>query len=154
MLVDIISKNGTMLLNVLQKPDGSIDAETRFILEELAKWFPVCGEAVYGTRPWRVFGEGDTRVTIDGFREEKTQWNASDFRFTKKGNTLYAFLMQTPENRVAVIKSLTEAEQVRKVKLLGAGNVEFSQNFGVLTVKLPENMPTAYTNCLAITLAE
>lgn len=85
MLVDIISKNGTMLLNVLQKPDGSIDDEARFILEELAKWFPVCGEAVYGTRPWRVFGEGDTRVVIDGFREDKTEWNASDYRFTKKG---------------------------------------------------------------------
>lgn len=152
MLVDIISKNGTMLLNVLQRPDGTIDDEARYILEELADWFAVCSEAVYGTRPWRCFGEGDTRVTIQGFTEDKTMWNASDYRFTKKENTLYAFLMKTPENRVAVLKSLTEAEQVKSVRMLGVGPVEYAQNFGVLTVKLPERMPTEYTNCLAIEL--
>lgn len=154
MLVDIISKNGTMLLNVLQRPDGSIDEEARFILEEMAHWYSLCGEAVYGTRPWRVFGEGDTRVRIEGFCEDKTEWNSSDFRFTKKGNTLYAFLMQAPETRVAVLKSLTPGETVKSVRLLGTGTVEFAQNFGVLTVKLPEKLPTVYTNCLAIELAE
>lgn len=154
MLVDIISKNGTMLLNVLQRPDGSIDEEARFILEEMAHWYSLCGEAVYGTRPWRVFGEGDTRVRIEGFCEDKTEWNSSDFRFTKKGNTLYAFLMQAPETRVAVLKSLTPGETVKSVRLLGTGAVEFAQNFGVLTVKLPEKLPTVYTNCLAIELAE
>lgn len=154
MLVDIISKNGTMLLNVLQRPDGSIDEEARFILEEMADWYSLCGEAVYGTRPWRVFGEGDTRVRIDGFCEDKTEWNSSDFRFTKKGSTLYAFLMQAPETRVAVLKSLTPGETVKSVRLLGTGAVEFAQHFGVLTVKLPEKLPTVYTNCLAIELAE
>ena len=84
MLIDIVSKNGTMLLNVLQRPDGTIDDEARYILEELATWFPICGEAIYGTRPWRVFGEGDTRVTIDGFTENKTEWNSSDYRFTPR----------------------------------------------------------------------
>ena len=152
MLVDIISKNGVMLLNVLQKPDGSNDEEARFILEEMAAWISVCGEAVYGTRPWRVFGEGDTRVQIDGFREDKTEWNSSDFRFTRKGGTLYAFLMKTPENGVAVVKSLTPQDRVCSVRLLGAGNVEYSQSFGVLAVRLPRKLPTAYTNCLAIEL--
>lgn len=152
MLVDIISKNGTMLLNVLQRPDGSIDDEARFILEELAGWFAVCSEGVYGTRPWRSFGEGDTKVLIEGFREDKTQWNASDFRFTKKGNTLYAFLMKAPENRVCVLKSLTEREKVKSVRLLGGKEVSFAQNFGVLTVSLPQVLPTVYTNCLAIEL--
>lgn len=154
MLVDIISKNGTMLLNVLQRPDGSIDREARFILEELAGWFSVCSEAVYGTRPWRVFGEGDTRVTIDGFKEEKTEWNSSDFRFTKKGKVLYAFVMKVPDNRAVVIKSLTQREKVKSVRLLGTGEVPYAQNFGVLTVKLPEQLPTPYTNCLAIELEE
>lgn len=152
MLVDIISKNGTMLLNVLQRPDGSIDDEARYILEELAGWFSVCSEGVYGTRPWRVFGEGDTRVVIDGFREDKTEWNSSDFRFTQKGNILYAFLLKAPQNGVAVIKSLTEQEKVRSVRLLGTGDVEFAQDFGVLAVKLPGKLPTQYTNCLAIEL--
>lgn len=153
MLVDIISKNGVMLLNILQRPDGAIDEEARFVLEELAKWFAVCAEGVYGTRPFRVFGEGDTRVVIDGFREERAEWNSSDFRFTRKDDTVYAFMMQAPDNRAAVIKSLCPEEKVESVRLLGAGEVEFVQRFGVLTVKLPEKLPTEYTNCLALKLA-
>ena len=154
MLVDIISKNGTMLLNVLQRPDGSIDDEAVWILEELAKWFAVCSEGVYGTRPWRISSEGDTRTVIRGFTEEAADWTSSDYRFTKKGNTLYAFMMRAPENRTAVVKSLLPEERVVSVRLLGEGSVPFAQNFGTLTVKLPEKMPTEYTNCLAIELAE
>ena len=153
MLIDIVSKNGTMLLNVLQRPDGTIDDEARYILEELATWFPICGEAIYGTRPWHVFGEGDTRVTIDGFTENKTEWNSSDYRFTQKDGALYAFLMKAPESGVAVLKSLAPSEKVASVELLGAGPVEFVQSFGVLTVQLPEQLPTQYTNCLKIQFA-
>jgi alpha-L-fucosidase len=150
MLIDIISKNGIMLLNILQRPDGSIDEETRDLLEELASWFPLCDEGVYGTRPWRTYGEGASGVLIDGFKEEAVNWSSSDVRFTCKGNTVYAFLMRAPENRVAVIKSFTPQETVKSVRLLGAGPVEFAQNFGVLTVQLPDTLPTKYTNCLAI----
>lgn len=149
MLVDIISKNGTMLLNILQRPDGSVDHEAEFILEELAKWFTVCGEAVHGTRPYDHAMEGDTRVTIRGFTEEKTVWNPSDYRFVTKGDTVYAYLMAVSPTRVAVIKTLGE-KPVKNVRLLGAGSVPFSQSFGILTVKLPETLPTEYTNCLAI----
>lgn len=152
MLIDIVSKNGTMLLNILQRPDGTIDEETRFLLDELAGWFPLCGEGIYATRPWRTYGEGATGVLIDGFREEAVEWTSSDVRFTCKGNTVYAFLMRAPENRVAVIKSFTPQETIKSVRLLGAGPVEFAQNFGALTVRLPETLPTQYTNCLAIEL--
>lgn len=152
MLIDIISKNGTMLLNVLQKPDGSIDDEAVYILEELASWFAVCGEGVYNTRPWRQNGEGDTQALIEGFREVKTVWNSSDYRFTKKGNTLYAFILNPSKERVAVLKSLTEDDKVKSVRLLGGDKLPFTQFCGILTVKLPENLPTKYTNCLAIEL--
>ncbi len=152
MLVDIISKNGTMLLNILQRPDGSLDDEALYILQELAAWFPVCGEAVYGTRPWRVSSEGDSKVVIQGFTEEAVNWTSSDYRFTCKGNTVYAFMLHAPQNRVAVVKSLKPAEKVRTVRLLGVGEVPFTQFSGVLTVRLPERLPTAYTNCLAIEL--
>jgi alpha-L-fucosidase len=153
MLIDIVAKNGCMLLNILQKPDGSIDAESRYLLEELAGWFPVCGEAIHGTRPWRQYGEGDSRVVIEGFKEEKATWNNSDFRFTTRGQTLYAFMLKAPENRIAVLKSLGETDRVLSVRLLGAGECEFRQAFGVLTVKLPSALPTSYTNALAIQLA-
>jgi alpha-L-fucosidase len=154
MLIDIVAKNGCMLLNILQKPDGTIDDESHYLLEQLADWFAVCGEAIHGTRPWRQNGEGDTRVAIQGFKEEKAAWNSSDFRFTRKGNTLYAFMLDAPENRLAVLKSLTEQDKVASVKVLGAGECPFSQAYGVLTVKLPDVLPTSYTNVLAIQLAE
>jgi alpha-L-fucosidase len=153
MLIDIAAKNGCMLLNILQKPDGSIDAESRYLLEELAGWFALCGEAIHGTRPWRQHGEGDSRVLIEGFKEEKVAWNSSDFRFTTRGKTLYAFMLRAPENRIAVLKSLSEQDQVLSVKLLGGGECEFNQAFGVLTAKLPGALPTTYTNVLAIRLA-
>lgn len=150
MLIDIISKNGTMLLNILQRPDGSIDDETVYILEELASWFRVCSEGVYGTRPWRVYGEGDTKVLIEGFKEVETQWNSSDFRFTTKGKNLYAFMLKASEKRVAVIKSLGEQDKAVSVRLLGGEKLPFTQSYGILTVKLPQQLPTKYTNCLAI----
>lgn len=152
MLIDIASKNGTMLLNILQKPDGSIDEWAVYILEEIAKWYAVCAEGIYGTRPWRVFGEGDAKVIIDGYRESQVNWNSSDYRFTSKGDNVYAFMMHTPESRIAIIKSFTEADKVKEVSLLGGDKLPFQQSFGVLTVKLPEKMPTEYTNCLKITL--
>lgn len=152
MLIDIVSKNGCMLLNILQRPDGTIDDEARWILEELARWFSVAGEAIHGTRPWRAFGEGESGVDLDGFAEKPVEWSSSDVRFTTAGKSLYAFLMRTPENGVAVIKSLAETDLVKAVRLLGAGDCKFSQAYGVLTVKLPENLPTAHTNVLALEL--
>ena len=152
MLVDIISKNGTMLLNILQRPDGTIDEWERWTLEEIGSWFDAASEGVYGTRPWRVFGEGESRVVIDGFRESQVPWTASDYRFTAKDNNVYAFLMHAPEDRRAVIRSFGESDKVTAVSLLGCGEVPFVQNWGALTVKLPDELPTKYTNCLKITL--
>lgn len=149
MLIDIISKNGCMLLNVLQRPDGTIDEDAEYILAELAKWFKVCSEAVYGTRPWRVFGEGDTRVTIDGFREEKTAWARSDFRFVQKDGAVYAFMMGIKPGETAVLRSFAN-DDVHSVELLGVGQVPFHKEFGVLSVQLPEKLPTNYTNVLKI----
>ena len=152
MLIDIVSKNGTMLLNILQLPDGSIDGETLFILEELAGWFAVCEKGIHKTRPWKTFGEGESKALIEGFREVKTDWNSSDYRFTSRDNKLYAFMMGAVPDMSAVIKSIGEGEKVKAVTLLGHGDIPFSQPFGVLTVKLPPVLPTKYTNCIEITL--
>jgi len=141
-----------MLLNVLQRPDGTIDEETVYILDELGSWFKVCGEAIYGTRPWCNFGEGESRVLIKEFSEEKLDWSSSDFRFTTKGKHIYAFMMKAPEKRVAVIRSLTEQDKVASIRLLGGEKLPFTQSFGMLIVKLPQQLPTPYTNCIAIEL--
>lgn len=152
MLVDIIAKNGTLLLNIPQRPDGTIDDEARYLLEQLGAWFSVCAEGVYHTRPWKRAVEGSSRVLIDGFREERTAWNETDIRFTCKDHTVYAFLMGTPRDHAAVLRSFHEGEHVRNVRLLGAGNVAFSHAFGVLTVQLPDRLPADFVNCLAVEL--
>ena len=149
MLIDIISKNGCMLLNVLQRPDGTIDEDAEFILEELAGWFAVNAEAVYNTRPWRVFGEGETRVKIEGFREDKTDWTRGDFRFTQKDGAVYAFMMGLKPGETAVLRSFA-GQEIHSVQLLGAGELPFHSEYGVLSVPLPEKMPSKYTGVLKI----
>ena len=149
MLVDIISKNGVMLLNILQRPDGTIDEEAALILQKLSEWFAVCGEAVYGTRPWRVFGEGDTLVKIEGFCEDKTNWTRNDFRFVQKGGSTYAFMMGIRGGETAVLRSFA-GQDVCSVELLGYGPVPFHKEFGVLTVSLPDSLPAICANVLKI----
>ena len=149
MLVDIISKNGVMLLNVLQRPDGTIDDEADFILRKLGEWFAVCGEAVYDTRPWRVFSEGDTFVQIEGFREDKTNWTRNDFRFVQKDGAVYAFLMGGVGGDVVTLRSFRDQE-IHSVELLGYGPVPFKKEFGVLLVSLPDQLPVFCANALKI----
>lgn len=149
MLVDIISKNGVMLLNILQRPDGTIDDEADFILQKIGEWFSVCGEAVYGTRPWRVFGEGDTFVKIEGFTEDKTNWNRNDFRFVQKDGAVYAFMMGARGGDTVVLRSFVDTP-VQQVELLGYGPVPFRQEFGLLVISLPENLPALCANALKI----
>lgn len=150
MLVDIISKNGVMLLNILQRPDGTIDEYADYILNKIGEWFAVCSEAVYCTRPWRVFGEGDTFVKIEGFREDKTDWNATDFRFVQKDGAVYAFMMGAKDgDRVVTLKSFAD-DEVSSVELLGYGAVPFTKENGVLTVDLPEKLPAFCANALKI----
>ena len=149
MLVDIISKNGCMLLNILQRPDGTIDDDAEFILDQIGRWFAVNSEAVYGTRPWRVFGEGETRVKIEGFTENKTDWNRSDFRFVQKDGAVYAFMMNAAGGDTAVLRSFAD-QPVRSVELLGAGPVPFVREMGVLLVRLPDRLPSLCANVLKI----
>ena len=146
MLVDIISKNGVMLLNVLQRPDGTIDEYADYILSGIGDWFAVCGEAVYGTRPWDTFGEGDTRVKIEGFREDKTDWTRNDFRFVQKDGAVYAFMMGARGGDTVTLRSFAD-RQVSSVELLGAGPVRFEQACGILVVPLPDKLPV---RCAAV----
>nr|WP_238356582.1 alpha-L-fucosidase [Kribbella italica] len=150
LLIDIVAKNGNLLLNVPQRPDGTIDVECSTLLEEVGRWLAMCGEGIYGTRPFRVMGEGPAAVRIDGFTEEAVQWTSADFRFTRKGSTLYAFQLRWPEDGRAVIRTLTPADKVRSVRLLGHGEVEFEQAYGVLVARLPDRAEAEPVSCLAL----
>ena len=98
MLVDIVSKNGNLLLNVVLRPDGSLDPEVETMLQQLADWTAVNGEAIYGTRPWLVFGEGAVKAKGGAFKENFT-YSAKDIRFTTKGKTLYAIALGWPDEK-------------------------------------------------------
>ncbi|MBA2813286.1 alpha-L-fucosidase [Streptomyces sp. KM273126] len=152
LLVDIVAKNGSLLLNVPQLPDGSIDDECRHLLKELAVWMDVCGEAVHGTRPFQDGAEGPSAVVVDGFREERVAWTEADYRLTRRGNTVYAFQMAWPGDRRAIVRSLGPDTEIASVRLLGAGPVDHHQVYpeGELVVDLPDRAPTRYVSCLAI----
>lgn len=156
LLVDIVSKNGNLLLNVVLRPDGSLDPEVVTMLHQLADWTSVNGEAIYGSRPWLVYGEGPVRPKGGAFNEN-FHYTAQDIRFTTKGQTLYAIALGWPENNQMIIHSLAKTEdnaqnQIEKVELLGhAGNLDFEQTTNGLLVKLPGEKLSDLTCALRIT---
>ena len=87
MLVDNVSKNGNLLLNVVQRPDGSLEPEVEQMLADLATWTAIHGEGIYGSRPWEVYGESAVKVKGGAFKED-FKYNAREIRFTTKGATL------------------------------------------------------------------
>jgi len=153
-LVDVVSKNGNLLINVVQRPDGTLDPEAEKVLAEMAAWIKVNGESIYGTKPWLVYGEGPVRANGGAFGEDFA-YSDRDVRFTTKGDgVLYATLLGWPKNGEATIRSLASGGtgQIGRIRLLGArGNVEFSQTPEGLKVKLPGAKTSDFGVVLKIT---
>ncbi len=123
-LVDIVSKNGNLLMNIGPRSDGTIPDEVQQVLLDVGRWLKVNGDAIYGTRPWTTYGEGPTKVAAGSFQDTKTQeYTAEDFRFTTKGNDLYAIEFAWPSGNEAVIHSVAgdalKGKQIQSVALLG-----------------------------------
>jgi alpha-L-fucosidase len=137
MLVDIVSKNGNFLLNFPQRADGSLDSEEQRILEAFAEWMSVNGEAIYGTRPWKVYGEGDARIKGGSFHEGNVVYSARDLRFTTKDSHLYAIALAWPESGKLTIRSLAGAH-VQAVNLVHGGEVlQWIREPNSLTIQMP-----------------
>lgn len=134
MLIEVVSKNGNMLLNVGPRGDGSIPEEDRKILEEIGSWMKANGEAVYGSRPWRKSGEGPVRIHEGQFTDnEEPPYTREDIRFTVRGGSIYAFIMRFPEDGRVTIRSLGDSEDqntsefhglIRDVRVLGYGDAK------------------------------
>jgi alpha-L-fucosidase len=156
MLVDIVSKNGNLLINVVQRPDGSLDAEAEQILAEMADWIAINGEGIYGTRPWLTYGEGRVRATGGKFKED-FNYTAKDIRFTTKGDgTLYAFVMGWPAQERVTIRSLAKLPgvtgRIEDVTLLGHdGALKWTHDTDGLTIQLPEHQPCNFAVAFKIT---
>jgi len=156
-LVDIVSKNGNLLLNVPPRADGTLDKEAETILLELGKWMDINGEAIYGTRPWKVFGEGPTSVEGGHFKERTEPFTPQDIRFTSKGNVLYAICLAWPgDGETITINSLSteqELARISKVALLGRmGKLKWQRDSKGLKIQMPPEKPCEHAFTVKIEL--
>ncbi|HLN56592.1 MAG TPA: alpha-L-fucosidase [Bacteroidales bacterium] len=150
MLVDIVSKNGNLLLNVVQTPEGDLEQDVLNILEEIARWTPVNGEGIYGTRPWKVYGEGPSTKNQEKGRfggvKDVRPYEADDIRFTIKDKNLYAFCMGRPGSDIKISslgkKSQLNDRKIKAVSMLGSEeSLEWSLNDDALVISKPAKLP-------------
>ena len=161
MLVDIVSKNGNLLLNIPVRGDGTLDSDEQSVLEHVASWMTVNSEGIFGTRPWKIYGEGPSTVEAaerngSGRMTDvaRKPYSTEDFRFTSQGDTLYAFSMALPQGQ-ATIKSLgaksPQRVKVKDVRLLGsAETVKWQQTDDALVITCPAKLPSDYISVFKV----
>ena len=167
LLIDIVSRNGNLMLNIPLPASGMPDSEELKVLEGITQWMAVNSEGIYATRPWKIFGagpqseitKGDKGAVFDALQfneKNRKDFSAEDVRFTTRNNILYTFFMGWPAIPQIVIKPLaTNSAQktgsIEKVELLGAGKVAFTRDEEGLKVTLPLQKPGEHAFCLKIT---
>lgn len=152
MLADIVSKNGNLLLNVVQTPEGDLEPDVLQILEKIAVWTKANGEAIYGSRPWKIYGEGSSITGTQekgqfGGLKDTRPYQSADIRFTTKNGTLYVFCMNAPTEDIQ-IKSLGKLSKysnkaIASISMLGSKEkIQWKQGENALAInkltKLPE----------------
>ena len=148
-LVDIVSKNGNLLLSIPLRADGTYDEKEAKVLDDLEAWMNVNGESIFGTRPWVKFGEGpvaemDIKLNAQGFNEGMySHLDARDIRFNQTKKYLYVTALGWPEDGTLTIKSLAKGNKdfkksISSVYLLGYGKVKAQQTADGLKVVLPK----------------
>ena len=159
-LVDIVAKNGVMLLNVPPDPDGSIPEVMVDLLTEMGAWLNVNGAAIYGTRPWLVFGEGPTRLPEGGHKIEKLKidYTSSDIRYTQKSEKeFYAIVMDKPTDEIVMHTLSTQIgalnSKILNISLLGSKEpIQWKRDERGLVIQTPKSLPTDHAHAFKITL--
>ena len=146
-LVDIVSKNGNLLMNIGPQSDGTIPDEVQHVLLDVGAWLKMNGDAIYGTRPWKIYGEGPTKVASGSFHDtDTTAYTPQDFRFTTKSGALYAIELGWPSGEAVIHALGSEAGQrVSEVALLGSdAKPQFQQQADGLHIQVPASAPGKY----------
>jgi len=165
LLVDIVSKNGNLLLSVPLRSDGTPDEKEVAILREFGAWMKINSESIVKTRPWKKFGEGpvadaDIKVNGHGFNDENyTNAGSDEIRFTQNSEYLYVSALAWPKKKKMEVKSLASGSTlfpgvIDKVELLGYGDLNFIRTEDALTVILPETRLNDIMPVLRIRLDE
>jgi alpha-L-fucosidase len=151
-LIDIVSKNGVLLLNVSPMANGTIPDNQKQVLLDMGKWLDAYGESIYETRPWYTFGEGPTKEPEGHFRNHqeflKIKYSAKDARYTTREDVIYATLLGWPGNSEIInfaafaADSLPAPLDIASVSLLGSdADLEWNLAEGGLTLTTPEEAP-------------
>lgn len=156
LLIDIVSKNGNLLLSIPVGGDGTLDEDEHAFLRAMASWLPEHGEAIYGTRPFTIYGEGPPEPIEANFTEKTRSFTGEDIRFTTRAGLVYALVLGWPADGTVRIKSLHQGSEhapraVQRVELIGApGRLHFAQTSEALVVKLPAEKPNPYAYALRL----
>ncbi len=144
-LIDIVSKNGNLLLNIGPRSDGTITEEETQTLLGTGKWLDINGEAIYGTRPWKIYGEGPTRSASGSFSDQKEPFTAKDIRFTTKGDILYAITMGQPVSNTAIKALGSKAGNgiIASITMTGSDEkINWKQEADALVIKPSKTYPS------------
>ena len=163
MLVDIVSKNGNMLLSVPVRGNGTIDEKEVAILNDIKAWMDVNSVSIYGTRPWKTFGEGplaeaSNPLNSQGFNEGNN-YSSADVRFVERNDTVFATTLRYPTSRKYTMKTFGLASKyysgaVKSVTLLGHGKVDFVLDIDGLVITMPETPANKLAAVFAIEFDE
>ncbi len=156
-LIDIVSKNGNLLLNIGPRADGTITEEETKVLLDMGKWLETNGEGIYGTTFWKTFGEGSVNAEAGFFKDgDEKAFTEKDFRFTYKDCSLYVFQMR-PDGKDVKIRTLSKKNVhdflVESVELLGVGKVEFERTEDEMIIRLPEGTDTEFPLCFKLEIS-
>ncbi|MBS3776575.1 MAG: alpha-L-fucosidase [Bacteroidales bacterium] len=150
-LADIVSKGGNLLINIGPKADGAIPEVMKDRLRGVGNWLSENGEAIYGTTPWSVYGEGPTKKEVGSWGREKGEYRfqPGDVRFTRKGNTLYAILLEWPGDEITL--NFLKKVNVSHISLLGSDEeIHWEKTSDDITVFLPSEPVSSYANTLRL----
>ena len=155
LLIDVVSKNGNLLLDIPLKPDGALNADEEKLLDDMAGWMKINGEALFGSRPFKIYGENGSEASTQE-RSTKQKFGVSDVRFTVKGDSLYVLTLgpiPEPEIRIAALRESSPYVEgkIQDVTLLGYdGQIEWSQTADALVIKTPSLEASALTGVFKI----